>query len=130
MYKKKGFCGDQMTRRTFLGAAGAVIATAGVALAQQPAPTPPAPRVKGPRVWLDMDQKELDDAYDQRVYASNVPQVLARYKTNSDAARAKLGPPRRYAYGSTPVEGLMASDRAAPIPRPSGVAQVSLPIKT
>ena len=26
-------------------------------------------RVKGPLVWLDMDQKELDDAYDQAVYA-------------------------------------------------------------
>ena len=30
-----------------------------------------APRVKGPIVWLDMDQRELDDAYDQLVYAPN-----------------------------------------------------------
>jgi arylformamidase len=83
-----------------------VIATAGTVLAQQQAPAAQAPRVKGPRVWLDMDQKELDDAYDQKVYASNVPQVLGRYKTNSDAARARIGQPRRYAYGPTAVEGL------------------------
>ncbi len=30
-----------------------------------------AANVKGPPVWLDMDQKELDDAYDQTVYAPN-----------------------------------------------------------
>ena len=30
-----------------------------------------AARVRGPLVWLDMDQKELDDAYDQSVYAPN-----------------------------------------------------------
>ena len=106
MCEKRGKGGDQMSRRTFLGAAGAVIATAGAALAQQPTATPPAPRVKGPRVWLDMDQKELDDAYDQRVYAANVPQILARYKASSDVARTRLGQPRRYAYGPTPVEGL------------------------
>ena len=35
--------------------------TSGTALAQGA----PAPRAKGPIVWLDMDQKELDDAYDR-----------------------------------------------------------------
>ena len=35
-------------------------------------------RQKGPRVWLDMDQKELDDAYDQAVYAPNSEQVALR----------------------------------------------------
>ena len=28
-------------------------------------------RAKGPIVWLNMDQQELDDAYDQIVYAPN-----------------------------------------------------------
>src|SRR5439155_455055 len=79
---------NRVTRRTFLeaGAAGAVFAAAGPALAQtmqQP------PRAKGPRVWLDLDQKELDDAYDQRVYAPNQPQVTARYATNSEITRAR-----------------------------------------
>jgi arylformamidase len=53
-----------------------------------------------------MDQKELDEAYDQSVYAPNLNQVLGRWATNGDLARARLGPPRRYAYGPTPAEGL------------------------
>jgi arylformamidase len=91
-----------ISRRAVLGAAGAgaLLAAAG-ALAQQP-----APRAKGPRVWLDLDQAELDDAYDQSVYAPNQKQVTGRYVTNSDAARARLGAPKRFVYGPTPVEGL------------------------
>ena len=49
-------------------AASTAMTASGLALAQ-PAP---AARAKGPPVWLDMDQKELDDAYDQRVYAPNM----------------------------------------------------------
>ncbi len=90
------------TRRKLLGAgvAGVMLAAAG------PAPAQPAPRAKGPRVWLDLDQKELDDAYDQIVYAPNQPQITARYATNSEITRARLGPPRRFAYGPAPAEGL------------------------
>jgi len=95
---------SQLTRRLFLGA-GAMIATAGAVLAQQPA-TPPAPRVKGPPVWLDMDQVELDAAYDQNVYAPNLQQVVKRWATASETVRARLGAPQRYAYGPTPIEGL------------------------
>ena len=104
MQANRGSFGNQVTRRTFLGTVGAVIATAGAALAQQT--TPQAPRVKGPRVWLDMDQKELDAAYDQSVYAPNAQQILGRYTTNSNAARTRLGQPRRFTYGPTPVEAL------------------------
>lgn len=104
MPANRGSLGNQVTRRAFLGAAGAVVATAGAALAQQTIPQ--ALRVKGPRVWLDMDQKELDDAYDQSVYAPNAQQILGRYTTNSNAARARLGTPRRFTYGLTPVETL------------------------
>jgi arylformamidase len=88
-----------MKRRAVLGA-GALLAMA-PALAQQP-----APREKGPRVWLDLDQAELDDAYDQSVYAPNQRQVTGRYVTNSEAVRVRLGAPRRFAYGPTPAEGL------------------------
>ncbi|MFZ0117357.1 MAG: hypothetical protein WAL15_23620, partial [Xanthobacteraceae bacterium] len=35
-------------------------------------------RPKGPRVWLDMDQQELDDAYDQLKYAANAQQMAER----------------------------------------------------
>jgi arylformamidase len=88
-------------RRDFIMAAagGAALAAAGPALAQQP----PA-RQKGPRVWLDMDQQELDDAYDQSKYAPNIQQVLKRYETSSEALRKRLGEPRRLTYGTSSVE--------------------------
>ena len=99
---------NEVTRRTVLGAgvASAVLATAGLALAQQSAPAQQAPLLKGPPVWLDMDQAELDAAYDQSKYAPNLAQITARYATNSEALRARLGAPRRFAYGDTPIEGL------------------------
>ena len=76
---------NEVTRRTVLGAgvASAVLATAGLALAQQSAPAQQAPLLKGPPVWLDMDQAELDAAYDQSNYAPNLAQITARYATNS-----------------------------------------------
>jgi len=58
------------------------------------------------KVWLDMDQAALDAAYDQSAYAPNREQILARNAVNSERARARLGPPRRYAYGPTPIEAL------------------------
>jgi len=67
---------------------------------------PPAPGAKGPLVWLDLDQQELDDAYDQGAYAPNRDQLIARNARNSAAARARLGPPERHAYGSTAIEAL------------------------
>jgi arylformamidase len=75
-------------------------------------------RVKGPLVWLDMDQKELDDAYDQLVYAPNRDQVHKRNQFNSDRVRARLGAPKRLAYGPAEVEKLdlfAASQPNAPI---------------
>jgi arylformamidase len=65
-----------------------------------------AGRAKGPLVWLDMDQKELDDAYDQQVYAPNREQIQQRMARNSALTRERLGKPLRFAYGPTPVEGL------------------------
>jgi arylformamidase len=94
------------------------MALGGAAFAQQPDPAVPGPRAKGPRVWLDLDQAELDAAYDQTVWAPNREQVVGRFTTQSDAARARLGAPRRFAYGPTPIEGLdlYATPRAnAPI---------------
>ncbi len=64
------------------------------------------PRVKGPLVWLDMDQQELDDAYDQIVYAPNRDQVGKRRIANSERARAVLGLPERVAYGPSEIEKL------------------------
>jgi arylformamidase len=76
--------------------AGAAVASAGMV----------ATRPKGPRVWLDMDQQELDAAYDQMKYAPNRELVHKRNAANSEAARARIGTPKRLAYGTTPIEGL------------------------
>jgi arylformamidase len=63
-------------------------------------------KAKGPVIWLDLDQQELDDAYDQAVYAPNREQLGKRRLANSAAARGRLGEPLRIAYGPTPIEGL------------------------
>src|SRR5262249_2426794 len=57
-------------------------------------------------VWLDMDQQDLDDAYDQSVYAPNRDQILKRCVCNSELVRERLGPPKRFAYGPTTIEAL------------------------
>jgi arylformamidase len=58
------------------------------------------------RVFQNYDQKALDDAYDQAVYAPNRDQLLARRDRNSELARERLGPPQRFAYGPGGNEGL------------------------
>lgn len=63
-------------------------------------------RQKGPLVWLDMDQKELDDAYDQAVYAPNQMKVQARRDVSTARAREALGNPQRLKYGAPAIEGL------------------------
>jgi arylformamidase len=89
----------QINRRTFLNAVGGVIGASATASAQQT-------RTKGPLVWLDMDQKELDDAYTQSVYAPNQQQVVARTSALGRAMRERIGQPRRYKYGPTPIEAV------------------------
>jgi arylformamidase len=72
-----------------------------------PTPTPPHKgegNAKGPLVWGDMDQKALDDAYDQDVYAPNRPLIVARRIAASERTRAILGEPQRVAYGPTEYE--------------------------
>lgn len=63
-------------------------------------------RAKGPRVFLDYDQQELDDAYDQAVYAPNRSEVNARLAKASNLARERLGAPQRVAYGPAAIERL------------------------
>lgn len=63
-------------------------------------------RVKGPIVWLDMDQQELDDAYDQHKYAFNQPQVNRRRTAQALRAQPFIGQPLTQAYGPTPIETL------------------------
>jgi arylformamidase len=93
----------QISRRTVLGAAAAMAATP--ALAQECRVGLP-PREKGPLVFLDYDQAEIDAAYDQVFYAPLGTQITKRYVSSSAATRARLGEPRREAYGPTEVEKL------------------------
>jgi arylformamidase len=63
-------------------------------------------KVNGPAVWRDLDQKALDDAYDQDVYAPNRPLIVARRIAAAERARAILGQPERVAYGPSEYEQL------------------------
>ena len=63
-------------------------------------------KIKGPIVWLNMDQQALDDAYDQAVYAPNRDQVAKRRLANAAIVLQRLGKPLRFAYGPTEIEGL------------------------
>ena len=64
-----------------------------------------AARAKGPLVWMDMDQKELDDAYDQAVYAPNAEIVIKRCIRNSELARERLGAAEALQPTARPVRG-------------------------
>ena len=65
-----------------------------------------AQRSKGPLVWLDMDQQELDDAYNQSVYAPNQELVGKRRRLASEATIRRLGLAQRVAYGPGEIEKL------------------------
>ncbi|HEX7055120.1 MAG TPA: alpha/beta hydrolase [Burkholderiales bacterium] len=58
------------------------------------------------KVFLDYDQKALDDAYDQSVYAPNRQQILERLARTSELVRQRIGAPARFAYGEKPIEGI------------------------
>jgi arylformamidase len=65
-----------------------------------------APRTKGPIVWLGMDQTELDNAYDQAVYAPNQPLVAARNAAANARAKTRLVAPQRLRYGANEIESV------------------------
>jgi arylformamidase len=92
-----------ITRRSLLATAAAVAATP--ALAEECRIGPP-PHEKGPKVWMDMDQVELDAAFEQSLYAPMAGQFRKRFASISETTRKRLGAPKRFAYGPTPVEAL------------------------
>ena len=67
-----------------------------------------------PLVWLDMTQKDLNAAYSQTDYAPNALQVVARYISNSESARRRLGEPLRFPYGNQDIEALDVFRTSAP----------------
>ena len=66
----------------------------------------PPPHEKGPLVFLDYDQIELDAAYDQAVYQPNILQLNKRWASSSARTRARIGEPERCAYGDSGIEQL------------------------
>ncbi len=94
-----------LTCHTMLAAAGATALAPSMAAAAS-CPIGPPPHDKGPRVFLDYDQVELDAAYDQSFYAPLAAQVHKRMAARSGEMRARLGAPRRVAYGPTEIEAL------------------------
>ncbi len=60
----------------------------------------------GPPVFLDYDQDQLDACYDQMVWAPNVELVRRRQHALSAAARERLAPAERFAYGPGDMEHL------------------------
>lgn len=58
------------------------------------------------KVFLDYDQKALDDQYEQRVWVPHAEEIIRRYHVASDAVRARMGEPRTERYGSSAAETL------------------------
>jgi arylformamidase len=58
------------------------------------------------KIFLDYDQKALDEQYEQRVWVPHADEIIRRYAARSDAVRRKLGEPKTERYGASPVETL------------------------
>jgi arylformamidase len=94
---------DRISRRTMLAGAAALAASPAVA---DDCHIGPPTHSKGPLLWMDLDQVELDAAYDQAFYAPLRVQLVKRQVSISEAVRARLGQPRRVSYGPSEVEKL------------------------
>ena len=53
-----------------------------------------------------MDQQDIDEAYDNNVYAFNSRNILERQAANNEIARSVIGEPIRVAYGPAEIEKL------------------------
>lgn len=96
---------SKITRRTLVaGTAAGTFALATDPASAQRCPPPPPARTKGPLVWMNIDQQELDDAYTQSVYAFNSKNLGQRRAYNNKIALSVIGKPDRVAYGPTEIE--------------------------
>ncbi len=93
----------RISRRTMLGAAASMAAAPAVAAECRVGPEPHA---KGPLVFMDYDQVELDAAYENSVYEPMILQARDRLASLAADARKRLGDPMRVAYGPTTIEKL------------------------
>ena len=96
---------DKLSRRALIaGAAAGTVALAAEPASAQRCPAVPPTRTKGPLVWLDMDQHELDESYDQSVYAFNQQHITDRRSERNEVVLKLLGKPDRVAYGTPEIE--------------------------
>src|SRR6266700_963649 len=70
--------------------AATAAAMAATPVLAQECPIGPPPHEKGPRVWMDLDQVELDAAYDQGFYAPLGRQITTRRASNRVAFRSRF----------------------------------------
>ena len=103
MRERRSSDGKLTRRRLVAGAAAGAVVLATEPASAQRCPASPA-RAKGPLVWFDMDQQELDDAYDQSVYAFNTNTISERHAANNAKALSVIGKPERVAYGPAEIE--------------------------
>lgn len=93
-------------RDLFKTALGSAAAMRAAPLIAQECRVGPPQHNRGPNVFMEYDQLELDAAYDQSYYEPLGGQTYARLSSNSQLARARLGAPRRVSYGETEIERL------------------------
>jgi arylformamidase len=93
-----------ITRRMLVAGAAA----SGLALGNGPASAqrcpPAAARTKGPPVFRDLDQVDLDEGYDNDVYAFNSKTIGERRVFNNRIALSVIGKPERVKYGEAEIE--------------------------
>jgi arylformamidase len=95
--------GRLVSRRAMLATTVAMAATPALAEGCQ---VGPPQHHKGPLVFMDYDQLELDASYDQVYYEPLIAQDSDRLASNSESMRARIGAPQRVAYGPAEIEKL------------------------
>ncbi|QDP00382.1 alpha/beta hydrolase [Thalassotalea sp. PS06] len=89
---------NQQTRRRFLGSSTALLATALIGF--------PAWSVNQKKIFLDYTEEELDAAYNQGYWASNIKEVYKRLGVKNAETLKAIGEPFRLQYGSLSHQGL------------------------
>jgi arylformamidase len=94
----------KITRRTLVaGAAAGALALASAPASAQRCPAA-GPRTKGPAVFRDLDQLDIDEGYDNDVYAFNSKTIGERRVYNNRIALSVIGKPERVKYGEAEIE--------------------------
>jgi arylformamidase len=101
---KKTTTRKAISRRAIVaGAAAGTVALASAPAAAQRCP-PVGPRTKGPAVYRDLDQIDIDEGYDNDVYAFNSKTVGERRVYNNRVAQSVIGKGERVKYGDAEIE--------------------------